>query len=75
MKIHKHLFKSFKILDIILEQIKLNVYVYGSIDTCEFDNKGVYIKKRRECLNKNYEELKKKCEDLNKEKQELKKDL
>ena len=23
-------------------------YVYGSIDTCEFDNKGVYILKKGE---------------------------
>ena len=62
-------------IDIILEQIKLNVYVYGSIDTCEFDNKGVYIKTRRKCVNESCEELKKKFEVINREKQELKKDL
>ena len=56
----------------MLEQIKLNVDLFGSIDTINLDSNGEFVKKRREYLKQKFEEFKKNFEKEKQEKEQLK---
>jgi len=56
----------------MLEQIKLNVDLFGSIDTSNLDSNGEFVKKRREYLNQKVEEFKNNFEKEKQEKEQLK---
>lgn len=58
-------------VDIMLEKIKLNVDLFGSIDTSNLDSKGEFVKKRREYLNQKVEEFKNNFEKEKQEKEQL----
>ena len=57
----------------MLEQIKLNIDLFGSIDTSNLDSNGEFVKKRREYLKQKYEEFKKILKKKNRRKNNYKK--
>ena len=51
----------------MLKQMKINLLLYGSIDTSNIDGNGEYVKKRREYLKQKLESF---LKNIEKEKQE-----
>ena len=62
-------------IDIMLEQIKLNIDLFGSIDTSNLDSNGEFVKKRREYLKQKYEEFKKNFKKEKQEKEQLQNEI
>jgi len=59
----------------MLEQIKLNIDLFGSIDTSNLDSNGEFVKKRREYLKQKYEEFKKNFKKEKQEKEQLQNEI